>query len=101
MARQKLEPAYQFMIRVRPPGGVCTPVQSFKLDELARTHGNETLRLTTRQTFQFHCALKRDLQAVLRGLHEVLLDTISACGDDVRGVMCSASPSLSTLLLRF
>ena len=34
--RQKLEPAYQFMIRVRLPGGVCTPAQWLKLDELAR-----------------------------------------------------------------
>ncbi|SEB23406.1 NADPH-dependent assimilatory sulfite reductase hemoprotein subunit [Paraburkholderia sartisoli] len=95
--RQKLEPAYQFMIRVRLPGGVCTPAQWLKLDELARSHGSEMLRLTTRQTFQFHWVLKDDLRPTLAGLHEVLLDTIAACGDDSRGVMCSVNPHLSAL----
>lgn len=95
--RQKLEPAYQFMARVRLPGGVCTPTQWLKLDELARAHGHETLRLTTRQTFQFHWLLKDALRPTLQGLHEVLLDTISACGDDARGVMCSVNPELSAI----
>ncbi|MGH8665904.1 MAG: NADPH-dependent assimilatory sulfite reductase hemoprotein subunit [Burkholderiales bacterium] len=95
--RQKLEPAYQFMVRVRLPGGVCTPRQWLKLDQLARAHGRETLRLTTRQTFQFHWVLKRDLRATLQGLHAVLLDTIAACGDDARGVMCAVNPRLSAL----
>lgn len=95
--RQKLEPAYQFMIRVRLPGGVCTSAQWLKLDELARAYGSEMLRLTTRQTFQFHWVLKGDLRPTLAGLHEVLLDTIAACGDDARGVMCSVNPHLSAL----
>jgi sulfite reductase (NADPH) hemoprotein beta-component len=95
--RQKLEPAYQFMVRVRLPGGVCTPAQWLKLDALARAHGRETLRLTTRQTFQFHWVLKRNLRATLQGLHEVLLDTIAACGDDARGVMCGVNPRISAL----
>ncbi|MAM93461.1 NADPH-dependent assimilatory sulfite reductase hemoprotein subunit [Parvibaculum sp.] len=90
--RQKLEPAYQFMIRVRLPGGVCTPEQWLKLDELARAHGGETLRLTTRQTFQFHWVLKGSLRPIIRGLHETLLDTVAACGDDSRGVMCTVDP---------
>ena len=95
--RQKLEPAYQFMVRVRLAGGVCTPAQWLKLDELARAHGGETLRLTTRQTFQFHWILKRDLKATIQGLHDALLDTVSACGDDARGVMCSVNPAISRL----
>lgn len=95
--RQKLEPAYQFMVRVRLAGGVCTPAQWLKLDELARAYGGGTLRITTRQTFQFHWILKRDLKPTLQGLHEVLLDTIAACGDDARGVMCSVNPHLSAL----
>ncbi len=95
--RQKLEPAFQFMIRVRMPGGVCTAEQWLRLDELARTHGNATLRLTTRQTVQFHWVLKNDLRALVQGLNEVRLDTISACGDDARGVMCSVNPHLSAL----
>lgn len=93
--RQKLEPAYQFMIRVRLPGGVCTPAQWLKLDELARAHGGETLRLTTRQTFQFHWVLKDSLRPVIQGLHETLLDTIAACGDDSRGVMATVDPQSS------
>jgi sulfite reductase (NADPH) hemoprotein beta-component len=93
--RQKLEPAYQFMIRVRLPGGVCTPAQWLKLDELARDHGGETLRLTTRQTFQFHWVLKDSLRPIIQGLHETLLDTIAACGDDSRGVMSTVDPQSS------
>jgi sulfite reductase (NADPH) hemoprotein beta-component len=95
--RQKLEPAYHFMIRVRLPGGVCTPEQWLKLDELARAHGGGTLRLTSRQTFQFHWVLKEDVRATIQGLHEVLLDTIAACGDVSRNVMCAADPEDSAL----
>jgi len=94
---QKLEPAYTFMVRVRLPGGVCTPEQWLKLDELARAHGGETLRLTTRQTFQFHWVLKEEIRPTIQGLHEVLLDTIAACGDDARGVMATADPADSAL----
>lgn len=93
--RQKLEPAFQFMIRVRLPGGVCTPQQWLKLDELARAHGGETLRITTRQTFQFHWVLKDSLRPIIQGLHEQLLDTVAACGDDSRGVMCTVDPESS------
>ena len=95
--RQKLEPAYRFMIRVRLPGGVCTPEQWLKLDALARAHGGGTLRLTTRQTFQFHWVLKEDVRATIQGLHEVLLDTVAACGDVSRNVMCAADPGDSAL----
>jgi sulfite reductase (NADPH) hemoprotein beta-component len=93
--RQKLEPAYTFMVRVRLPGGVCTPGQWLKLDELARAYGGETLRMTTRQTFQFHRVLKQNLRPVIQGFREVLLDTKAACGDDARGVMCSVNPLVS------
>lgn len=95
--QQKLEPAYQFMIRVRLPGGVCTPAQWLKIDDLARSNGGETLRLTTRQTFQFHWVLKHNLKNVIQGLHDTLLDTIAACGDDSRGVMCTVDPQCSAL----
>lgn len=93
--RQKLEPAYTFMARVRLPGGVCSPSQWLKLDELARAYGGETLRLTTRQTFQLHHVMKHDLRTVIQGLREVLLDTKAACGDDTRGVMATVNPNLS------
>ncbi len=92
---QKLEPAYGFMARVRLPGGVCSPSQWLKLDELGRAYAGETLRLTTRQTFQLHRVLKQNLRPVIRGLREVLLDTKAACGDDSRGVMATVNPQLS------
>jgi sulfite reductase (NADPH) hemoprotein beta-component len=98
--RQKLEPAFSFMVRVRLPGGICNPAQWLKLDELARAYGGETLRLTTRQTFQLHRVLKHNLQPAIRGLREVLLDTRAACGDDARGVMSSVNPQLSALHAR-
>ena len=95
--RQKLEPAYFFMTRVRLPGGVLSPSQWLKLDELARAYGGETLRLTTRQTFQLHRVMKHNLRAVIQGLRDVLLDTRGACGDDTRGVMATVNPRLSRL----
>jgi sulfite reductase (NADPH) hemoprotein beta-component len=93
--RQKLEPAFAFMVRVRLPGGVCTPQQWLAIDEIARLYGNDSLRMTSRQTFQFHYILKRDMRATMLRLHDVGLDTIAACGDDSRGVMCSVNPRLS------
>ena len=95
--RQKLEPAYTFMVRVRLPAGVCTPEQWLKIDALARAHGGDQIRLTTRQTFQFHWVVKEDLRSTIQGLHEVLLDTIAACGDDARTVMATANPEDSAV----
>jgi sulfite reductase (NADPH) hemoprotein beta-component len=95
--RQKLEPAYGFMVRIRLPGGVCSPSQWLKLDALAREFAGESLRLTTRQTFQLHRVLKNNLRPTIQGLRDVLLDTKAACGDDCRGVMCSVNPRLSAL----
>src|SRR3546814_17359531 len=79
--RQKLEPAFQFMIRVRLPGGVCTPAQWLKLDELARSYGGETLRITPRQTSQFHCVLKDSRRPLIQALTEQRLETLGAGGD--------------------
>src|SRR3546814_17083927 len=85
------------MIRGRLPGGVCSPAQWLKLDELARAHGGDTLRITTRQTFQFHWVLKGSQRPIIRGLHDTLLDTVAACGADSRGVMFTADPQRSQL----
>ena len=95
--RQKLEPAFRFMIRVRLPGASCTAEQWLKLDALARAHGGETIRLTTRQTFQFHWVLKEDVRATIQGLHDALLDTIAACGDVNRNVMAASDPDDSSV----
>jgi sulfite reductase (NADPH) hemoprotein beta-component len=88
---QKLEPQWRFMVRVRLPGGVCTPAQWLKLDEIATTHANGTLRLTTRQTFQFHGIAKRDLKTSMQAMNQALMDTIATCGDVNRNVMASSN----------
>ncbi|WP_297988599.1 assimilatory sulfite reductase (NADPH) hemoprotein subunit [Anoxybacillus sp.] len=90
--KQKLEPAYQFMIRVRTPGGVATPEQWLAMDELARTYANSTLKLTTRQAFQFHGVLKWNMKKTLQAIHDALLTTLAACGDVNRNVMCNPNP---------
>ena len=95
--RQKLEPSYSFMIRVRVPGGIVTPAQWLALDELATAHGHSTLRLTTRQAFQFHGISKGDLKKTIRAINESLLDTIAACGDVNRNVMCSPLANKSSI----
>lgn len=93
--RAKLEPRYQFMVRVRLPGGVLKPQQWLALDALARENADGTLRLTSRQTFQFHGVRKRRLKRHVRGIIEAGLDTIAACGDDNRNVIATANPLLS------
>lgn len=90
--KQKLEPAYQFMIRVRTPGGVATPEQWLAMDELARKYANGTLKLTTRQAFQFHGVLKWNMKKTLQAINDALLTTLAACGDVNRNVMCNPNP---------
>ncbi|KAJ5194932.1 Sulfite reductase subunit beta [Penicillium cinerascens] len=92
---QGLEPAYSFMIRCRLPGGVATPKQWLQMDAISSSHGNETMKLTTRQTFQFHGVIKRKLRGAMRAINQSLMDTIAACGDVNRNVMCSSLPTLS------
>jgi len=94
---QKLEPAYSFMIRTRLPGGVVTPKQWLALSHLARTYASQTLRLTTRQAFQVHGVIKKDLKKTMQAMNAVLIDSIAACGDVNRNVMASANPVESRL----
>lgn len=93
--QSRLEPLYQFMVRVRLPGGVCTAEQWLALDAQARATANGQLRMTTRQTFQFHGVLKHNLPKHIQGIAAAGLDTIAACGDDNRNVICTANPLLS------
>jgi sulfite reductase (NADPH) hemoprotein beta-component len=93
--KKKLEKAFGFMIRIRLPGGVITPRQWLALDEVARTYAGNTLRLTTRQTFQLHGVLKFNVKTALKAINAVALDTIAACGDDNRGVMSVSNPHQS------
>ncbi|HYC31354.1 MAG TPA: NADPH-dependent assimilatory sulfite reductase hemoprotein subunit [Gemmatimonadales bacterium] len=83
--------AYSFMVRVAIPAGAVTADQYLALDAIADRHANGTLRVTTRQGFQFHGVLKGDLKPTIAGINRELLTTISACGDVQRNVMgCSA-----------
>jgi sulfite reductase (ferredoxin) len=92
LKKQGLEKEYSFMVRVRMPGGRLTAAQYLALDELADRHGNATLRVTTRQTLQFHGILKGDLQATIAAIHATLLTTQATCGDVVRNVTTSPAP---------
>lgn len=91
----KQEKAYGFMLRVRLPGGHCTPQQWLVLDTIADKLANHSLRLTTRQTFQFHGVLKGNLRPLIKELDKVLLDSIAACGDVNRNVMAAPNPERS------
>jgi sulfite reductase (NADPH) hemoprotein beta-component len=92
---QGLEPAYSFMIRCRLPGGVSTPDQWLRMDAIANELGNETMKLTTRQTFQFHGVVKKKLRPAMQAINRALMTTIAACGDINRNVMCSSLPEHS------
>ncbi|KAK3319224.1 thiamine diphosphate-binding protein [Apodospora peruviana] len=92
---QGLEPAYSFMIRCRLPGGVSTPKQWIQMDDISNELGNETMKLTTRQTFQFHGVVKGKLKPAMQAINRALMTTIAACGDVNRNVMCSPLPSQS------
>ncbi|KMM39103.1 sulfite reductase [Alkalihalobacillus macyae] len=95
--QQKLEPAYQFMVRVRLPGGVATPEQWLVMDDLANRYGNGTLKLTTRQTFQMHGVLKWNMKKSIQAMDRALMDSLAACGDVNRNVMCNANPYQSNI----
>ncbi|WP_299793589.1 assimilatory sulfite reductase (NADPH) hemoprotein subunit [uncultured Shewanella sp.] len=95
---QKLEPLYSFMLRARVAGGVCTPDQWLGVDEIASTlTSSNSIRLTTRQTFQYHGISKRNLKTLIQGLDRKALDSIAACGDVNRNVMCNPNPVESRL----
>ncbi|MBX9701984.1 MAG: NADPH-dependent assimilatory sulfite reductase hemoprotein subunit [Acetobacteraceae bacterium] len=83
---------WQFMARVRIPGGALAAAQYLALDALADRYGNSTLRITTRQAIQFHTILRENLAPVIRGVDQTLLTTMAACGDVVRTVACTPAP---------
>lgn len=93
---QGLEPAYSFMIRCRLDGGVSTPKQWVQMDDISNELGNETMKLTTRQTFQFHGIIKGKLKPAMQAINRALMTTLAACGDVNRNVMCSSLPTQST-----
>jgi sulfite reductase (NADPH) hemoprotein beta-component len=94
-ARKKMEKAFAFMLRVRIPGGVVSSAQWLALDAVARDYAGTTMRLTTRQTVQLHGIIKSNVKATIRQIDAVLLDSIAACGDVNRNVMCNVNPEQS------
>ncbi|MGL5019362.1 MAG: NADPH-dependent assimilatory sulfite reductase hemoprotein subunit [Luteolibacter sp.] len=93
--KHKLDKAYSFMIRIRVPGGVASPQQWLETDRLATQFANGTIKLTTRQAFQFHGIIKSNLKRTIKEINQCAMDTIAACGDVNRNVMCNPNPYLS------
>lgn len=94
---QGLEPAYSFMVRVRVPAGVCTASQWLQINYISDTRGNGTFKMTTRQAFQFHGIVKGNLKSAIQEINKASLDTVAACGDVNRNVLCTANPSIGKL----
>ncbi len=84
---------YMMMVRGRIPGGIMTAQQWQTFDTLATQFGNNTLRLSTRQTIQFHGILKSGLRPVVKGINDCLLSTLAACGDVNRNVLAPPTPA--------
>jgi sulfite reductase (ferredoxin) len=87
-----LDKEWEFMLRMKCPGGRLNAHQYLVLDEISDKYANGTLRITTRQTFQFHCIVKKNLKKHIAALNEVLISTLGGCGDVVRNVICTAAP---------
>ncbi len=93
--RRKQGKVHIMMIRGRIPGGVLSSAQWIVFDRLATQYGNDTLRVTTRQSIQFHGVAKSGLGALMKGLNQALVDTLAACGDVNRNVMAAPTPANS------
>ena len=94
--KQKLEPLYSFMIRIRAAGGVVTPAQWLTTDRLAETYGTNTIKITTRQALELHGILKNNLKTTIAQINDALFDSIAACGDVNRNIMFNPNPATST-----
>jgi len=89
---ESAEKAFAFMVRVALPAGALDAAQYLALEEVADRWANGTLRVTTRQGFQFHGVLKRDLKATIAEVNHRLMTTLAACGDVSRNVMGCPAP---------
>lgn len=84
--------AYMFMIRLKLPGGKMTADQYLAMDDICGQYGNSTLRITTRQSFQFHGVLKTNLKATMAAINATLVTTLGGCGDVNRNVLACPAP---------
>src|SRR5438093_5669502 len=89
---------FAFMIRTKFPGGVLSANQYVACDDLATRYANNTLRITTRQDFQFHGVIKANLRNTMRELNYAFISTIAACGDVERNVMAPPTPATGPLV---
>lgn len=96
-AAKKLDKLYSFMIRLRIPGGLITADQWIAAQHIAGEYSTGVIKITTRQTIQLHGILKRDIKPTLKDFDAIKLDSIAACGDVNRNVICSSHPSQSPL----
>jgi sulfite reductase (NADPH) hemoprotein beta-component len=94
---KKLEWLYSYMIRLRLPGGFLKPDQWIGLHHVAGEYSTGTIKITTRQTVQLHGILKSSIKPTIKAFNTLALDSIAACGDVNRNVMCSAHPGESPL----
>ncbi len=85
---------YMMMIRVRIPGGILSANQYLQFDQISERYGNQTMRITTRQTFQLHGILKGDLKASIQAINACLITTLGGCGDQVRNMTACAKPRM-------
>src|SRR5437867_779081 len=96
--KRKVAKQYIMMIRTKFPGGTLTAPQYLECDRLATKYANDTIRITTRQDFQFHGVIKSNLRNTIRELNQALVTTIAACGDVERNVMAPPTPATSPLV---
>ncbi|WP_306521783.1 assimilatory sulfite reductase (NADPH) hemoprotein subunit [Rheinheimera sp.] len=97
-AEQKLEPLHNVMLRARMPGGIIKPEQWLAIDKFASEktlYGS--IRLTTRQTFQFHGVFKPNIKPMHQMLNSIGIDSIATAGDVNRNVLCTSNPVESVL----
>jgi len=98
--KQKLEPLHNVMLRARMPGGVITPKQWLAIDKFSDENTSYgSIRLTTRQTFQFHGVLKPNIKLMHQTLNSIGIDSIATAGDVNRNVLCTSNPIESELHL--
>src|SRR5690349_16629527 len=98
--QRKVAKHFVMMVRTKFPGGVLTAPQYLVCDRLSSQYGNSTMRITTRQDFQFHGIVKSNLRKTMKSLDEALISTLAACGDVERNVMESPTPATSPLVDR-
>jgi sulfite reductase (ferredoxin) len=87
-----LDKHYEFMVRLKIPAGRLKAWQYMELDSLADSFANGSLRITTRETFQFHCIIKENLKPSIAAMNRMLLTTLGGCGDVVRNIMACPAP---------